>query len=1526
VIRGIGASSDGRAKSIYAPLAAGQALALRRAYERAGYGADTVELIEAHGTATKAGDLAEFEALRTVFEEAGARPRGCALGSVKAQIGHTKAAAGSAGLIKAVMALHHKVLPQTSKVRMPSKTLNVDESPFYINSETRPWVRGKDHPRRASVSSLGFGGTNFHVAVEEYVGPAPRPTRLRTLPSELVLLHAPDTASLAAACRDAAAGCREDGAFVHLAQHSQLAFEAAAPARLAIVAESEADAAEKLSMAAAAIEKSGEASFSMPGGLDFATRAPLGSGSVAFLFPGQGSQYVGMGRGLAIHFEEARSVWDHDANDVKAGERISERVFPPPAFSDEERREQQLRLTATEWAQPAIAATSLAVLGVLARLGLSAAYVGGHSVGEVAALAAAGVLGAADTIAVARRRGELMAEVGGAPGAMAAVVADRARVEACLATRGSRVVIANHNAPDQVVLSGSLEAINELEQHLQGENLRTQRLNVSTAFHSPLVSKSCAPFRAFLAGTAICRARVPVFCNATAAAYPIEADAVRNQLADAIARPVRFVEQIEAMYAAGARIFVEVGPDSVLTRLVGRCLDGRPHLALATDQRGKDGITTLWKALGRLSVAGIPLELASLWEGQALPEDPATRVALKMSVALSGANHAKPYPPVSGELAPTKPESPPEVPAAVVAPPVVAPPVLDPAVFAPPVATLLTTDSTSWVHAIQQLHAPAIAAQMEFQRLMTESHVAFLRAVEAGYASLGVTSAAPAPALEAPAPVPSWSSPVTPPPPIPQASLMRPAPAPVSPVAHSPSPSLDIVGLVLAVVAEKTGYPPEMVEMSMDLEADLGIDSIKRVEILSGVRDRAPDLPELDTARMATLRTLGEVVDLLGQTRMSSPSDPRDAQGAARPAPDAVAAPGRFAVPTSAAGLETPPLLRRESESLDMVGLVLAVVAEKTGYPPEMVEMSMDLEADLGIDSIKRVEILSGVRDRAPDLPELDTARMSTLRTLGEVVDLLGQNRMSSPSDPRDARGAARPAPDAVAAPGRFTVRAVPTSAAGLETPALLGREPVVVTSTGTALATAVVERLRALGVAAVAVESIPPDPGAVIFLGGLRDVRTIEDAVKVNREAFAAARTVAGHFASKGGAFVTVQDTGGDFGLAGAGGVRAWLGGLSALAKTAAEEWPLASVRAIDLERGGRNDGALADALVVELLHGGVEKEVGLAKDGTRVALASVPASPPSAGRRIEPGTVFVVSGGARGVTAAALIELARASRPHFLLLGRTSLEDEPAEFRGVSGDADLKRVAFARATGSAATPQKISETVERVVAAREVRRTLEMLAAAGSEARYVTADVRDAAALVRILKGIRREWGPIRGLVHGAGVLSDALLGKKTDAQFDRVFDTKVLGLRGLLDATREDPIAWMCLFSSVAARSGNAGQADYAMANEVLNKVAAAEARRRGDACRVVSIGWGPWEGGMVTPTLQKHFESRGVKLLPVTVGARAFVAELSGRSDVDVVIGSSIDVSSSTAATPPRSTAARFYSPRDLGWPESGMAAS
>jgi acyl transferase domain-containing protein len=212
VLRGVGSASDGRSKSVYAPLPEGQARAIERTYEVAGYGADTVELVEAHGTATKAGDVAEFEGLKLSFGKAQRSDRPwCALGSVKSQIGHTKSAAGAAGLFKAVMALHHKVLPPTIKVDKPNPKLGIEGSPFYLNTKARPWIRDAAHPRRAGVSSFGFGGSNFHVTLEEYTGPAKKAWRARTAPTELVLLSGATGADVAAKCAELAKGAADGG-------------------------------------------------------------------------------------------------------------------------------------------------------------------------------------------------------------------------------------------------------------------------------------------------------------------------------------------------------------------------------------------------------------------------------------------------------------------------------------------------------------------------------------------------------------------------------------------------------------------------------------------------------------------------------------------------------------------------------------------------------------------------------------------------------------------------------------------------------------------------------------------------------------------------------------------------------------------------------------------------------------------------------------------------------------------------------------------------------------------------------------------------------------------------------------------------------------------------------------------------------------------------------------------------------------------------------------------------------------------
>ncbi|MGW1108986.1 acyltransferase domain-containing protein [Streptomyces sp. NPDC002540] len=421
VIRGIGSSSDGRGRAIYAPVPGGQARALRRAYEAAGYGPDSVELVEAHGTGTAAGDAAEFAALSQVFDESGRADRQwCALGSVKSQIGHTKSAAGAAGMLKAVLALRHKVLPPTLKVDRPNPALGLTDSPLYLNTAARPWIRGDGPPRRASVSSFGFGGTNFHIALEEYVqasGTGGEAALIRAFPTELVLLGADSPAALAAAARQLVSG---DLPLALRAKKSQLGFDSARPVRACLVVADTADLERQVRQLEEWVEASPDTPAQLPTGLCYDPRPP-GPGKVALLFSGQGSQYVGMGADLAMRVPQARAVWDRTAG-IELGDRPLHRVvFPVPGFTDEERAAQQALLTRTEWAQPALAAQSMALLGVLRALGVEPDCVAGHSFGELVALHAAGALDEESLLRLARCRGELMNEAAVEPGGMLAV-------------------------------------------------------------------------------------------------------------------------------------------------------------------------------------------------------------------------------------------------------------------------------------------------------------------------------------------------------------------------------------------------------------------------------------------------------------------------------------------------------------------------------------------------------------------------------------------------------------------------------------------------------------------------------------------------------------------------------------------------------------------------------------------------------------------------------------------------------------------------------------------------------------------------------------------------------------------------------------------------------------------------------------------------------------------------------------------------------------------------------------------------
>jgi acyl transferase domain-containing protein/NAD(P)-dependent dehydrogenase (short-subunit alcohol dehydrogenase family) len=1374
VIRGLGTSSDGLSKSIYAPVPAGQARALERAYQAAGYGPETVELLEAHGTATRAGDTAELEGLRLVFGAGATRGEAwCALGSVKSQIGHTKAAAGSAGLFKAVMALHHKVLPPTIKVETPNPALQSPECPFYVNTRARPWIRGGDHPRRASVSSFGFGGSNYHLTLEEYTGSSGPRGRVRTFTHELLLLQAATPGELVEQCQAFAASPQP---LDRLAWESQQAWRGGAYRLAAVV--SEATRRELLSLAAERIAREPEQVFSLPTGLYYGL-GPI-QGSVAFLFPGQGSQYVNMGADLAMAFDAARAVWDEAADGVGGIEGLARRVFPPPALSEATRVAQEQALTQTQWAQPAIGAVSLSHLALLRQLEVTPAALAGHSFGEVTALMAAGCLGPADFLQVARQRGALMAAASVQPGAMTAVTGAPPELTQDVERAGHAVVLANHNSPSQMVFAGTVEAIERFEAWLSSRALTPRRLPVSTAFHSPLVAPSVEPFKEFLRGIPIAAPALPVIGNADAQAFPADPRAIADQLAEQIARPVLFTQQVEALHAAGVRVFLEVGPRGVLTGLVEQTLGARPHLAVSMERSGMDGVCGLWHALGRLAAAGVAINPLALWAEYGEPKAVQAHSRPALTVPILGANHGRPYPCEPSEHDMHSKPSP--SPAPVAAPTPIPADTTLPITRASP--TTRAEPSGAAVHhplwgPLQGLAHQLAESQASFQEVLAQGHARYMGAMESVLSQLAATLGGPMPAY-APASMPATGGPMSVAP-IQEFVMVDPAPATTSGPALGPAESAaspqaqpatrdpDRQEVLFRVVADKTGYPVEMLSLEQELEAGLGIDSIKRVEILADLRERYPSMPEPDPTRLGSIQTLRDVLVLL--------------EGDA-------AAPASVSQPPVVSSVTMPP---QEPESI----------------PAALVRR--------------------------------------------------------------------RPVARAQAASG-FAMRG------------LLGPDTqVAVTRDGLGVAQALVALLEVRGVRACVMDAgdLPAGVTGLILLSGLAAVDGLAEGVHVCKDALSLASRWADTLARPGGLFVTVQDTGGGFGIDPPAGTRAALGGLAALARTAAQEWPETAVKTIDLPCAGRSASDLAQAIADELLAGGPEREVGLPGPGQRLVLADEACEPPEGDRVIGPHSVVVATGGGRGVTACCLQALA-GTGARVALLGRTEWVDDPAALEAATTEADVKRVLMdlEAAAGRSVTPSRLSELARGVMARREVRLTLRRLEEAGLLARYIEADVADPQALGAALADVRQAWGPVTCVIHGAGVLADKAIRDKTREHWDAVFRAKVDGLLTLLDATRDDPLEALVLFSSVVARVGNPGQSDYAMANEILHQVAAHEAARR-PGCLVRSIGWGPWAAGMVTPGLRAMFASRAVPMLSEEQGAQAFLQELRRGSEAVVV---------------------------------------
>jgi len=1429
-IIGLGTSSDGKGNAIYAPSESGQAKALRRSYQRANVSPDTIQLVEAHGTGTVVGDAVESVALATVYRETKAEGTWCALGSVKSQIGHTKAAAGAASVIKAAMALHHKVLPPTLKVEKPLAAVAPGASPFYVNTDKRPWLTPVGHPRRAAVSALGFGGSNFHCTLQEHVGDQAAERSQPDWDGDVqVLAFGASTQHRLKEWLTRLGQTSSWDAVRELGQASRAAFRPDAAERLLLVVEKgHTDTAALATRAASLLDAHTESTWSTPDGVYYG-RGPA-EGDLAFLFPGQGSQYVGMLRDLACQFpcmQEALELGDASNGE----ERLSDLIYPHPAFDDDARQQQENVLRDTRNAQPAIGAVSLGADAVLRMFGVEPVSTAGHSFGELTALSAAGRLSKEDFQTLARLRGRLMGDQDGGRGGMLAVRAGLAEVEKVIAAESLDLVVANRNAPTQVVLSGVTSEIERAAGALRVRQIDARRLPVSAAFHSPLVSDAEGPLSEALQEIHPDEGTVPVYANSTGKPYPADQAEAKALLAGQLARPVLFDELIQRMHRDGVRTFVETGPHARLSGLVASILDGEPHHAFALDAShgSRSGIRDLARVLCEIGSLGHTVDL-HLWDASFRPTPaPASSGPAGLTYPVGGANirtrkresmqrdqieaaqpaatHGAPgetvAPPQTGTPAPpAAPVAVPVAPAAASVPVAPAPSPAAPAAASVVEALRVTQENMAALQRLQQQTAQLHQQFLEGQNASQQHYHTLLQQQQRFLEmSTGLpVSASPAVYAPAPVPVPAMPAPVAPVAPVsfappPTANVTETpapaAPAPVAPepVAAPPAPDptpapaadsgIDVTKVLLDIVADKTGYPAEVLELRMELDSDLGIDSIKRVEILSALQDELPNAPKVGPDQLGTLRTLQSLLDLI---------------------------PGDGGAPVPATAPETTPAVAQDTPT--------APAASEAPTPPVETEP---------------------VAQAQPERP----LQRYVLRS-------------------RDFNGA--PEED-VAKP-----------AAGA---------PIWVTDGDAELASEILAILKDDGYAprVVSAESVseptdelvtgliilPPREGAsdADLLGVLQIVQAAGTSLR------AAGRA--------GGAFlVSASRLDGAFGTTGGEITDPLTGGFAGLTKSASHEWPEVRCRVLDLAPD-LEDADAARAIVAEMFRAG-PLEVGLSATG-RSVLELVGGEPPTSDGPLplHEGDVVVVSGGARGVTAEVALALATSSKPTLVLLGRSpEPEDEPEWLTALETEAEIKQAILAG--GEASSPKEAGELYHRIRTEREIRDNLARMRDTGSTVRYLPVDVRDASAVAEALSSIREEFGPVRIVVHGAGVLADQHILDKTAENFQKVYEPKVAGLRNLLDAVDRDALRALVLFSSSTARYGRAGQVDYAIANEVLNKVAQQEARLLPD-CRVLSLNWGPWEGGMVDESLRTVFAKEGVPLIPLAQGAEHLLRELS-----------------------------------------------
>ncbi len=1052
VLNACGSSSDGKFKSIYAPSPEGQSRAINKTYAQLNYGLGDVGLIEAHGTGTKAGDAAEFKGLSMAFNSDDSTTdkanQYCALGTIKSQIGHAKSTAGAAGLLKAVFALQHKTLPPTIKISSPNDKLDIENSPLYLNTEPRPWIQPPEQPRRAGVSSFGFGGSNFHLNIEEYnkQGHSPKEIFFKDPSHEIMLCFSADSAAELGVQIDKIKDQlnKNKHSLINIARQSQEQFNSRHLLRLSLVAK---DTTKVLTLLANFLDKcdlASDNSYTIANSLFF--QRGQAQSKVAFIFSGQGGQYLNMGRELLCQYRQSLTPWNiaagldwsrvdstHGTSDESRAERkhksaksLEQVVYPIPAFTEEVRQAQQESISQIKWIQPALGGLSLSHLEIIKTLGLQADATAGHSYGELPALFAAGVISSTeDLFRLSQQRAAVMADAASSeqnstnPGGMSAIMAGSTTVEELLATFNKSnkksksnqpvLTIANYNSPKQTVITGALADLDSFEQQLSQQGLAFKRLNVPTAFHSSWVSAGEKAFQHTLSDKKLATATIPVYSNLTGEAYPSTETEIKTTLSQQLAKPVKFQQLIEQMAADGITTFIELGAGKALSQLVKDTLAEKTANQNQNKRSDNSTNSSTDKPTKKndeqyhvLSFdGGAKLDaMSAMW--RALAQMAAIGLDIDLAALWQGF--------ALEEIEPHKDDYskatvminganigkiyPPQGGAAAL-----------------PKANTVNTGSakpenqlTSQQASHQQVphqqasHQPQSNPQSQLE---TENHLE-IQSSAGNQAHISQPIPPHSNQLESAVTQNKQETLI--------ASTSTPAATSVT--THNPQWLETVQKVQQTALEAQKAFQETLAQSHMAY-----LQSTEKViqQLVSGVGGEQAS-PLSHSIAHSIAQPIAQpipqpAIKVLAQTAPQSVTqatpqvDPQvitqnSAPSASQPAAQATMQPytetAPVPVPTpqnATVTIEKPPVksviedkVATASIADNFETILLDIVAEKTGYPQEMLDLSLDMESGLGIDSIKRVEILSALQAIIPQLAEVDTTQLAAMNTLQEIL------------------------------------------------------------------------------------------------------------------------------------------------------------------------------------------------------------------------------------------------------------------------------------------------------------------------------------------------------------------------------------------------------------------------------------------------------------------------------------------------------------------------------------------------------------